>query len=311
MKNKNRHKLIQSKSTGNRTIADNKMATSTSLAAELMQTLTPEAYCEQIDALSSDSAISTKVMQSIKSTLKNNYEFNSEIFRARNGTPKPTGMLELFGKYSGEDALEICKRMINYAREHQETLSTICKHVLDYQKLTLKAWMAKHSLKKAVCDEISLYVLCNIYSRHAIVYTAKNIWTTLCHDNLSASEVESRCDLIFNHTDKGLVLCIRLNKSVEEQGTPDNVKRKRRTTTSIHNLLEVNKERAREKQNKVSAKLSVSNILPDDRTHNTRHTTPLHRRQNIRDQRNSYENKNYSDNLDVHHLDLPPNKRTK
>ena len=36
----------------------------------------------------------------------------------------------------------------------------------------------------------------------------------------------------------------------------------------------------------------------------------MRRRQNLRDRRNTCGNKNYSDNLDVHHLDTPPNKKS-
>ena len=62
----------------------------------------------------------------------------------------------------------------------------------------------------------------------------------------------------------------------------------------------------------MSAKVSVNHIIPDsDKTYNTRSSTPLRRRQNFREKRPNCENKNYSDNLDVHHLDSPPSKRSK
>ena len=167
------------------------MAMSTSLATELMQSLTPDRYCEQIGALTSESAISSKVMQSIKASLKDRYDFNSEIFRARNGTLKPTGMLDLFGKYSGGESLNVQKEMINYAREHSETLSVVCKDALEYHRLSFNAWIVKYSLKKSICDEIALYVLCKLHSRHAIVYTLNKAWTTLLHGGSTASDVES------------------------------------------------------------------------------------------------------------------------
>ena len=288
------------------------MAASTSLASELMETLTPDPSSTCVGALISESAMSSKVMQSIKTALKDKYEFDSEIFRARNGTPKPTGMLELFGKYSGDEADTVCKEMIIYAHENKDSLSVTCKESLDYQRMSFNAWIAKHSLKKSICDEIALYVLCRLYSRHAIVYTTNKAWTTLHHEGLTGSEIEKRCDLVLNHTEKGLVLCKKLEQN-DVAGTPDNDKRKKktRTMTSIHKLLEENQERERERANKVSAKLSVTNILPDERTHNTRHTTPLRCCQNMRDQRASCANKNYSDNLDEHHLDIPPNKKSK
>ena len=91
-----------------------------------------------------------------------------------------------------------------------------------------------------------------------------------------------------------------------------NNKQNQRKTKSIQSLLKEKEDKEKERDNKVSSKLSVENILPDcDRTHNTRLTTPLRRRQNFREKRPSCVNKNYSDNLDTDHLDSPPNKRQK
>ena len=174
-------------------------------------------------------------------------------------------------------------------------------------------------LRNTVCDEIALYILCRQYSRHAIVYATKGVWTTIQHANWSSPEIEANCDLMFIHTDKGLTLCKKILDSMsknDEPGTADNaakapVKTKQKTC-SIHTVIKETEERERDKLNKVSAKLNIDNILPDtDRSHNTRRTTPLRRRQNVREQRPSCENFNYSDNLDEHHLDAPPNKKSK
>ena len=213
---------------GNKTIADNKMA-AVNLATELMETLTPDPYNEHVSALMTESAMSSKVMQTLKTTLKGKYKFNSDVFRARNGMPKPTGMLDLFGQYSGDEANDIRKEMIKFARENKATLMVACKDALTYKEMSFDAWITKLSLRKSVCDEIALYVLCKLYSRHAIVYTAKNIWTTLKHTGLTGSEIERKCDLMLYHTEKGLVLCKKLTDSGEDEdgnGTPRNVRKK-------------------------------------------------------------------------------------
>ena len=86
----------------------------------------------------------------------------------------------------------------------------------------------------------------------------------------------------------------------------------KRKTGSIYAVLKETEDREKEKLNKVSAKLNVENILPDnERSHNTRRTTPLRKRHNEREKRLSCENFNYSDNIDEYHLDSPPNKRSK
>ena len=187
--------------------------------------------------------------------------------------------------------------------------------------MSLSAWIAKMSLRKSVCDEIALYVLCKLYSRHALIYTAKGYWSTINETELTGLtglEIEGKCDLSMIYTEKGLVLCRAIEQQEEDEANRELIdkgkseKQIQWKTKSIQSLLKEKEDKEREKANKVSAKLSVENILPDsDRTHNMRVTTPLRRRQNFREKRPSCTYKNYSDNLDTHHLDSPPTKRQK
>ena len=195
------------------------------LATELMDNLVPISYNQQVTALQEDLAMNSKVVQTLKSTLKGKYEFISEVFRARNGTPKPNGMFDLFAKYLGAKTSEIRKDMIKFAREHSAELTIVCKETLNQKKMSFDAWAVKLSLRNSVCDEIVLYTLCKQYSHHAIVYATKGVWTTIQHSNWSSAEIEAKCDLMFIHTDKGFTLCKRLLDSTgkdDESGTADN-----------------------------------------------------------------------------------------
>ena len=134
-------------------------------------------------------------------------------------------MFDLFAKYSGAETSEIRKDMIKFAREHCAELTTACKEALRQKKLSFGAWAMKLSLRNSVCDEIALYILCKQYSRHAIVYAKKGVWTTIQHSNWSSSEIEAKCDLMFIHTDKGFTLCKRILESTskdDESGTAYN-----------------------------------------------------------------------------------------
>ena len=294
---------------------------SVDLATELMDNLVPIPYNQRVTALNEDLAMNSKIVQTLKSSLKGKYEFNSEVFRARNGTPKPNGMFDLFAKYSGAETSEIRKDMIKFAREHCAELSAVCKEAFSHKRISFNAWAVKLSLRNSVCDEIALYILCKLYSRHAIVYATKDVWTTVQQSNWTSSEIEAKCDLMFIYTDKGFTLCKRLadvTSKEDESGTAGNTAKVKssgkvkRKTISIHTVIKETEDREKEKLNKVSAKLNVENILPDtERSHNTRKTTPLRRRHNAREQRLSCENFNYSDNLDEHHLDSPPTKKAK
>ena len=292
------------------------------LAEELMDSLVPNSYNNSVTGLTDDACMNSKVVQTLKSSLKERYEFNSDIFRARNGTPKPNGMFDLFGKYSGVESCEIRKDLVRYAREHFTELSTVCREAVDQKKFSsFDAWLVKLSLRNTVCDEIGLFVLCKQYSRHAIVYTTKGIWTTLQSSGLNSATIEEKCDLMFIHTDKGFTLCRKKTDDPSTDGKDDagtaantktETKKVKRKTCSIHTLIKETHDREKDKLNKVSAKINVANILPEsNRSHNTRKTTPLRRRQSGHTQRSSFENYNYSDNLDEYHLDSPPNKKQK
>ena len=255
------------------------------LATELMESLTPITYSEQITALMDETAMSSKTLQTLKTNFKEMYEFSSDMFRARNGTPKPTGMLDLFGKYSGEESNDIRKDMIKYVENNKETVGGICKDALTHKSMSSNAWLVKMRLRKSVCDEIALYVLCKLYSHHSLIYTTKGYWSTIGESELTGLtglEIERKCDLSMIYTEKGLVLCTAIKQTGEDEESgettkkKDNTKMTQRRTKSIQGLLKEKQDKEKEKANKVSAKLSVEHILPDsDRMHNTRLTTPL------------------------------------
>ena len=49
-------------------------------------------------------------------------------------------------------------------------------------------------------DELTLYALCKLYRRHAIVYTMTGIWTTIKDGVLlSESDLEEKCDIKLLH----------------------------------------------------------------------------------------------------------------
>ena len=206
---------------------------SADLATELMDKLQPNAYNEHLTALNIDTAMNNKIVLTLKTAFKGKYEFKSKVFRARNGTPKPTGMLELFAQYSGYEPNDIRKDMISYVRDTNNRISEICKDALAYKLMSFNTWVSKMSLKKSVCDEIALYALCKLYSRHAIIYTTKGYWTTLSESGLSGAEIEKECDLVLNYTEKGLVLCKKITEGNDADdeppdGTPNNPRGKRK-----------------------------------------------------------------------------------
>ena len=95
--------------------------------------------------------------------------------------------------------------MIKYVLNNKDSIGEICKDALSYKSMSLSAWTSKMRLRNSVCDEIALYVLCKLYSRHALIYTAKEYWSTISESELTGLtglEIEGKCDLSMIYTEK-------------------------------------------------------------------------------------------------------------
>ena len=111
-------------------------------------------------------------------------------------------LFELFGEYSSETGLQVCKNMLKFlgiTKKCGADKSNILKNswiALHMHDLTAHKWADAMFMKDTPGDEIALYVLCKMYHCHVAIVTSAKIWSTVESDTpMSDEDLLSLCDL--------------------------------------------------------------------------------------------------------------------
>ena len=311
------------------------MAT-TSIGEELMEKIKTISYRKTVAPLSIDQKLPDHVYQQLKRSMKGRYTFNYELFSNRRGTVKPNGIFELFARYSGKDVDEIRECLIDHVRANKKDITAMTASYFGARNIDLAMWTYRMSRKHTAGDELALFLLCQLYDRHAVIHNKNEPWCTMESTKAgSNSSLEEKCDIVLIYMTYGFCEATKTKPSqtVEtpsqtvatsstaaktKSTTTKKITSKVRTTTSIKDLLDKAQEKEkREKELELQKKLNKTGInkrnLLDDgpRQYNTREPNPMRTRYNERSKRGNVRNKNYSDNIDDYHLDCPQKRRRK
>ena len=299
-----------------------------SIVEELYDKINEETYKESVAPLSIDDKLPDHIFQKLKTTMKGRYRFNYDLFSSRRGTVKPNGIFELFVKYCGETVDKVRERLVDYVHSNTAETKKLTAEYFKKKGGDLMMWLYKMSRPSTAGDELTLFLLCKIFTRHAVIHTLMGPWSTL---NMvkTAGSLENRCDIVLVYIVYGFCEAVKIDTSLPSPSqtitvaTASPVKTKAKTqnarcTLSISDLLvnvhekELKEQEALDKQKQKQRKLGLSeeNVLPTGhKKYNTRDPTPMRKRQNERTKRESVKNKCYSDNLDDFHLEAPKRRR--
>ena len=122
----------------------------------------------------------------------------------KNGRANPNHLFEIFGHFSGHDAMEVCEVSLEHiarnldfehfsghdAMEVREVLlehiarnldfhvkcSTVC---LEMRNTCFSDWVKQLADGRTYCDELGLLSLSALYHRHTLVVTSNKLWSTI------------------------------------------------------------------------------------------------------------------------------------
>ena len=301
---------------------------SKSIVEELYDKITEEGYREDVAPLSIDDKLPDHIFMKLKTSMKGRYRFNYEQFSNRRGTVKPNGIFELFVKYCGDSIDKIRERLTDYVHLNIVEVKKMSAEYFKKKGGDLVMWLYKMSRPTMAGDELTLFLLCKIFTRHAVIHTLKGPWSTLNVVKTSAGSIEDRCDIVLVYIVYGFCEATKIDIVVPSQtaavATDSSSKpkarrpKKARSTLSITELLlnvhekELKEQETIKKRKHKHQKLGLDddNVLPTGyKKYNTREPTPVRKRQNERSKRDSVKNKCYSDNLDDYHLEGPKRRR--
>ena len=110
-------------------------------------------------------------------------------------------MFELFGEYSGRDAQTVRDELYDWLEDKSNDVrEVVTKAILPFPHRSLTGWLMTMRNVKYAGDELTLYALCKLHHRHAVVYTMARLWTTVKNGVLlNETDLMEKCDIKLLH----------------------------------------------------------------------------------------------------------------
>ena len=108
----------------------------------------------------------------------------------------PSGLFEVFGSCSNQSADDVRDCLLGWILDNYRQVQSWLCMALEHKKLTLDAWIENMRDTLTHGDDITLYLLCQMYNKHVYVHTAHYGWSTLpmkVNDDLDT--LLSKCDM--------------------------------------------------------------------------------------------------------------------
>ena len=118
----------------------------------------------------------------------------------KKGQAIPSGIFNLFTKYTSNPPGSIRDDLLSWASEHEEEIVNLSKHYFKRDKLNFTGWYVKTSNANNAVDELCLFLLCKQHTRHAILVNRSSFWSTVNQTtNLDEIDTCRKCDLGLIH----------------------------------------------------------------------------------------------------------------
>ena len=176
MSKTNRSELYQAKSAGNRRTIIFKMAARKSIGAELIDEIKRREYCQYVDLFPRTSPMTSTDLRMFRNRTKGRYLVETDQFYSRKGTTKPEGIYELFGKMVNKSADKIRDDLVDWANSRRAEITEAGTVMLNNDKKDYSWWILTTTHRKNPVDELSLWCLCKMLYKHAVVYTPDYTW---------------------------------------------------------------------------------------------------------------------------------------
>ena len=153
-------------------------SSSNSIAAELLSNITKYGYKKMVPHINERDAVGLETFKSSKL----GQLFAVDTSRTyKNGRANPGHLFEIFGNFSGHDAMEVRELMLEHIAKNLDfhaSRSIVC---LEMRNTRFTNWVDRIADGRMYCDELGLLSLSALYRRHTLVVTANKLWSTIEH----------------------------------------------------------------------------------------------------------------------------------
>ena len=118
----------------------------------------------------------------------------------KKGQAIPSGIFQLFNKYTGKPPGSIRDDLLSWASECEEEISTLAKQCFKRDKLNFTGWYVKTLNANNAVDELCLFLVCKQHTRDAVLINRNSFWSTLNPTtNLDEADTCNKCDIELIH----------------------------------------------------------------------------------------------------------------
>ena len=102
----------------------------------------------------------------------------------------------MFGEYSLTNGGEVRQGLIDWINVCKDETQEYVKIMLGHKKLSFDKRLKYTTKDKNPADEIAIFCLAKMYSRHVVIYTLSYCWSTLMrHFTYNEQEIHKHCDI--------------------------------------------------------------------------------------------------------------------
>ena len=172
------------------------MVTGKSITSELIDSLVCELFTKVVCLIDWKKGLSVDMFRKIRQALAGSYWIDTQRLTSTRGSVNAQGIYEMFGEYSLTNGGEVRHGLIDWINEHKDEIHEYVRIVLGYKNMSFNEWLEYTAKDRNLADEIAIFCLAKMYSRHVVIYTSSYCWSTLMHHFMyNKQEIHKHCDM--------------------------------------------------------------------------------------------------------------------
>ena len=147
------------------------------MAKELMSLVSDHSYTDTVTKINVSNLIVPQAWNMM--SLSEDYWIDTSYCYTPLNRRNNDCLFDMFGRYSGESAVDVCKDLLDSILEEREFFQQVGCKFLTQHLTNLDDWVKDMRDVNSPCDELVLYSLARRYNRHVIVHTTEKNWSTV------------------------------------------------------------------------------------------------------------------------------------
>ena len=167
-----------------------------SLASELLDVIKKEAFTKIVCGLDNRRGTTVEAVKKKYASLMANHWVDTSVLLNSDGSPKATGIYEIFGRIANKSGYEVKEEVLDWMCDKCRELAANMSIAFGHKNLNIIAWMSDVEKDNYPADEFVIYSLCRLYDVHCILLTKHEPWSTISRQfSMSVEDVWAKSDL--------------------------------------------------------------------------------------------------------------------